>query len=82
MYQDTNIGVDLDKELEKIEDEISEHNRIIDNLTWQRSELLTKKQDLDMCELFDCITEKGLTASEALDILNSVDYIRRHLTQN
>ena len=71
------IDYDLDEELDKIEEEIDSHRRIIENLVWRRSELLTKKQDLEICELIDCIFEKGLTTNEALEILNGVEYLRR-----
>ena len=81
MSQSQNINVeidfDLDEELEKIEEEIDSHKRIIENLTWRRSELLTKKQDLEICELIDCIFEKGMTTNEALEIINGVEYLRR-----
>jgi len=79
MSQNIDIRIDVDKELEKIEEEIETYNRRIEDLTWRRSELLCKKQDLEMCELVDCIVEKGLTINEALEILNSVDYIKRNM---
>ena len=81
MLQNVESEIDLDKELEEIEDEIDTHNRIVENLIWRRSELLTKKQDLEICELIDCIIEKGITANEALEIINTVDQIRRKLTR-
>ena len=81
MSQSHNINVeidfDLDEELEKLEEEIDSHKRIIEDLTWRRSELLTKKQDLEICELIDCIFEKGMSTNEALEILNGVEYLRR-----
>ena len=82
MAQNVDVEVDIEKELEKIEQEIDSHNRIVENLIWRRSELLTKKQDLEICELIDCIIEKGITANEALEILNSIDDIRRKLIRN
>jgi len=66
------IEIDLDRELEKLEDEIETYNRMVETLIWQRSVLLTKKQDMDMYELIDCIIERGLTANEALEIINNV----------
>jgi ApbE superfamily uncharacterized protein (UPF0280 family) len=81
MTQSQNINVeinsDLDEELEKIEEEITSHKKTIEDLTWRRSELLTKKQDLEICELIDCIFEKGMSTNEALEILNGVEYLRR-----
>ena len=71
------IDIDLDEELEKIEEEIDSHKRIIEDLNWRRSELLAKKQDLEICELIDCIFEKGMSTNEALEILNGVEYLRR-----
>ncbi|MCL2152672.1 MAG: hypothetical protein FWH57_06925 [Oscillospiraceae bacterium] len=73
MSANIDIFVDMDRELNQIEDEIENHKRIIENLIWRRSELLISKQDLEMCELIDCIIEKGLTANEALGIINSVN---------
>ena len=35
MSRDGDVGVDLDKELEKIEQEIDSHKRIIENLVWR-----------------------------------------------
>jgi len=37
---------------------------------------------LEMCELIDCITEKGITANEALEMINSVDNLRRNLSRS
>jgi len=82
MSQNIDIEIDVDKELEKIEGELETYNRKIDDLTWRRSELLCKKQDLEICELIDCIVEKGITINEALEILNNVDYIRRNFIRN
>jgi len=82
MSQNMNVEADLEKELEKIEEEIDTHNRIVENLVWRRSELLTQKQDLEICELIDCIIEKGLTTNEVLLIVNSVDDIRRKLIRS
>jgi hypothetical protein len=69
MSQSIETKINANEYLEKIEEEIISHNKIIENLVWQRSELLTKKEDLELCELVDCIFENGLTASEALDII-------------
>jgi len=71
MLERIEVVYDIDRELDKIEDDIGSHNRLIENLVWRRSELLVQKQDLEMCELIDCIIEKGLTANEALGIINS-----------
>ena len=49
MLQGTVVDTNIDAELEKIEGEIDAHNKIIEDLIWRRSELLTKKQDLEMC---------------------------------
>jgi len=65
------VEIDLNKELVKIEEEIATHNRIVENLIWRRSALLTKKQDLEMCEFIDCIIEKGLSVNKALELINS-----------
>ncbi|MCL2152198.1 MAG: hypothetical protein FWH57_04440 [Oscillospiraceae bacterium] len=63
------IETDIVSELERIEGEIEAHNRMVETLVWQRSELLTKKEDMEMCELVDCIVENGLTANEALELI-------------
>ena len=72
-----NVTADIDKELEDVEEEIATQKKITDDLVWRRSELLAYKQDLDMYELFDCITEKGLTACEAINIINSYEKLSR-----
>jgi ribosomal protein RSM22 (predicted rRNA methylase) len=72
MSVNTGVVVDIERELEQIEYEIETHKGIIENLTWRRSELLINREDLEMCELIDCIVEKGITANEALGIINSV----------
>ena len=82
MSQKIDIEIDIDKEIEQIEGEIEAYNRRVEDLTWRRSELLCKKQDLEICELIDCIVEKGITINEALEILNGVDYIRRNFIRN
>jgi hypothetical protein len=69
MSQRIDAKVDIDSNLERIEEEIVNHDRIIENLVWRRSELLTKREDLEMCELIDCIVENGLTANEALEMI-------------
>jgi len=82
MSQNIDVGIDIDKELEIIEEGIEKYNKLLDDLIWQRSELLVKKQDLEVYELVDCIVEKGISLNEALEILNSVDYIKRNLIRS
>ena len=82
MLQSRGIDVETDiiSELERIEGEIEVHNRMVETLVWQRAELLTKKEDMKMCELIDCIVENGLTANEALGfLLNELG--KRHTSQ-
>ena len=69
MSYNIDIKSDIERELERIEEELDTQNRIIEDLIWQRSELLTKKQDLEMCALVDCIIENGLSANEALETI-------------
>jgi len=71
MLERISVAIDIDRELDRIEDDIDTHHKIIEELVWRRSELLVSKQDLEMCELIDCIIERGLTANEALGIINS-----------
>ena len=82
MSQNIDVGIGIDKELEIIEEGIEKYNKLLDDLIWQRSELLVKKQDLEVYELVDCIVEKGISLNEALEILNSVDYIKRNLIRS
>jgi ribosomal protein RSM22 (predicted rRNA methylase) len=74
MSMNTGVVIDIDRELEKIEYEIDTHKRLIEDLVWRRSELLINKEDLEMCELVDCIIEKGLTANEAMGIINKANF--------
>ena len=79
MFQTVDTNINLDKKLDELESEIGSHNRIIEDLIWQRSELLAQKQDLDMYALIDCINEKGLTTREALEMINFVYNIKHKL---
>ena len=79
MAGEKSVKNDLDRELERIEEEIVTHRKTVENLVWQRSELLTKKQDLDMYELIDCINENCMTANSALEILNNSQQVKRKL---
>jgi hypothetical protein len=61
---------DINEEIEEIDRAIIRHSRIVENLKWRRYELLIREQDLEMSELIECIIEKGLTARDALRIIN------------
>jgi len=71
MLQKTVAGIDLEEELERIEEDLAEQNKVIEDLVWRRNDLLTRKQDLELYEFIDCIFENGLTANEALGIIVS-----------
>ena len=72
MSQVKDVIVDLDKKIVEIDKAIVTYNEIIEGLKWQRYELLSKKHDLDMNEVLECIVEKGLSANEVLKLINGV----------
>ena len=59
----------LDDEIEEIDDAIYEYHQKIRNLSERRCELLAQKENADMQDVLDYLTEKGITPREALQIL-------------
>ena len=57
-------------ELTDIDCKLREHKRQIALLTSQRHKILAKIQDVDMDIVLQCITEKGLSSNEVLEIIN------------
>ena len=72
MSQTIDFLGDLDNKIEEIDKAIVTYNEIIEGLKWQRYELLSKKHDLDMNDVLECIIEKGLSANEVLKMINGV----------
>ena len=61
--------MDLEKEMEDIDEAIVTHNKIIEDLKFQRYELLAQKQDWEMQEVFECAFENGFTPEEMMKLL-------------
>lgn len=66
------IQTSLDKELEFIDYTITEYSLKIAQLRNRRCELLAEKQDLDLNDVFECIIEKGLSASEIMQFISKM----------
>jgi len=66
------LQTSLDKELEYIDYTITEYSLKIAQLKNRRCELLAEKQDLDLSDVFECITEKGLSANEIMQFVNKM----------
>jgi len=66
-----NTAVDYDKDLAQIDAIINEYKKELKQLTAQRYRLLSKKQHVDMDIVLEHIIEKGLTANEVLELIDS-----------
>jgi len=71
MGQTTCTLCDLEREMEEIDDAIISHNKIIEVLRFQRFEVMAKKNDWEMQEVFECAIENGFTPDEVMDLLLS-----------
>ena len=58
-------------ELTDIDDKIKECKKQMMQLSVERHRVLAKIQDIDMDIVLQCITEKGLTSNEVLEIINN-----------
>lgn len=69
MGRNTRTVNDLEKEMEEIDEAIVTHSKIIDDLKYQRYELLAQKQDWEMQDVFECAFESGFTPDEMMHML-------------
>jgi len=58
-------------ELTDIDGKIKECKKQIMQLSAERHRILAKIQDIDMDIVLQCISEKGLTSNEVLEIINN-----------
>ena len=69
MGQSTCTVCELEREMEEIDEAIITHNKIIENLRFQRFEILARKNDWEMQEVFEYAIESGFTPDEVMDML-------------
>jgi len=60
---------DLDNEMEKIDEAIIVHKRIIEDLREQRYELYARKHDWQMQEVFEYAVENDMKADDMMKLL-------------
>jgi len=58
-----------DADIEKSQAKIARYTTLLDNERIRLEELLSKKRDLEMQELYDFMRESGLSATEVLKAL-------------
>jgi len=67
------MNIALETELLHIDEKISEYRAQIERLTVERCKILAKYQALDMDMVMSFIIEKGLSSSEVLSRITSVE---------
>ncbi|MCL2125686.1 MAG: hypothetical protein FWH33_06835 [Oscillospiraceae bacterium] len=70
MPKAANPKIDYDAEIALIDEIILSHRKDINKLSLQRQLLLSKKQHTDMDVVLEHIINKGLTATEVLELIN------------
>lgn len=63
----------IDAQIEELDAKIEKAAERVKNLKAQRQELLSKKENVAMQEIYSIISEKGISASQAAEILRNVN---------
>jgi hypothetical protein len=61
----------LENKIEEIDEAIITHNRIVQNLTMQRYDLISQKLDLEMNETLECAIENDISPRRVMDLIIS-----------
>lgn len=59
-------SVNYDAQIQKIDEKMERYSRMLTNLKSRRQELLAKKQDADMRDLYAYMQENNLSAAEVM----------------
>jgi len=68
----------MEKDMEEIDEAIVTHSKIIENLRNQRMELVARKGDWEMQEVFECAVENGLSPDEMMAMVLEVVQKRKN----
>lgn len=71
MNHNTYTAVDLERDMAEIDEAIITHSKIIENLRLERYELLARKSDWEMQEVFEYAVENGFAPGEVMELLIS-----------
>ena len=66
----TNIE-NLEMKIEEIDEAIITHNKIVQKLTIQRYDLISRKLDLEMNETLECAIENDISPRRMMDLIIS-----------
>lgn len=61
----------LERDMEEIDEAILKHSMIIEGLRVERVELLARKSNCEMQEVFECVVEHGFTPGEMMELVLS-----------
>ena len=61
----------LENKIEEIDEAIITHNKIVQNLTMQRYDLISQKLDLEMNETLECAIENDISPRRVMDLIIS-----------
>ena len=71
MSQKSNISVDYDKEIGRVDQAILALRKELEELVYKRYELIAHKHNINTHELMECIVEHDLVPKEVVEIINS-----------
>ena len=60
---------DIEKAMEEIDDAIITHNKIVEKLKLQRYTLFSKKLDLEMDDVLECVVENDISPRRMMDLI-------------
>jgi len=69
MYTSSQAILDLEAEIEEVDEAILTHNRIVQKLTMQRYDLISRKLDLEMDETVECAIENDISPRRVMDLI-------------
>lgn len=68
-------AVNYDAQIQKLDEKIERYTNLLSGLKAQKQELLTKKQENDMHDLYTYMQENGLSAADVIAQLEPVDVV-------
>lgn len=71
MNQNTYAAADFERDIEEIDEAIFKHNKIVENLRFDRFELLAQKSNCELEEVFEYAVDSGFTSSEIMELIIS-----------
>ena len=78
MTQRTQIDIDYDKEIGRVDMAIVALGAELEDLVYKRYELVARKHKLDAQELMNCIVENNLMSQEVIGVISSASMRKAH----